>query len=476
MPGIFTKLDRATLKLSYTRVNVLFMASINYSRGMALLVVGDLVTYLFSLILTLAIRYGEIPSHYLLAKHIPSFVILFVIFIIVGISVGLYDNKPAIIRNKSSGLIIQVQIINVIIGVVFFYFAPVAISPKANLFIYFIISTALLFLWRVVMFPVVSSAKKQGSIMVGGGDDITDLFKEITGNARYNLDFKEHVIPTASRQETTDAISRAVNETKSSIIVADLRNPIIEASMPFLYSLIFSGTKIIDASKLYEAVFDRIPLSMVGERWLIENSNTALGNRRIYDTFKRVMDIVVSIVCGLISLVFYPFVWIAIKIEDSGPIFVRQNRTGKNGKLIEIIKFRSMSGNDDGKYGFSGDTKHIVTRVGKFIRSSRIDELPQFWNVIKGDLSLIGPRPEFPSLGLIYEKEIPYYSVRYLVKPGLSGWAQIYHQAHPHHAVATEETRDKLSYDLYYIKNRSLILDLKIALRTLQVFLKRVGK
>ena len=326
------------------------------------------------------------------------------------------------------------------------------------------------------MFPVVSSAKKQGSIMVGGGDDITDLFKEITGNARYNLDFKEHVIPTASRQETTDAISRAVNETKSSIIVADLRNPIIEASMPFLYSLIFSGTKIIDASKLYEAVFDRIPLSMVGERWLIENSNTALGNRRIYDTFKRVMDIVVSIVCGLISLVFYPFVWIAIKIEDSGPIFVRQNRTGKNGKLIEIIKFRSMSGNDDGKYGFSGDTKHIVTRVGKFIRSSRIDELPQFWNVIKGDLSLIGPRPEFPSLGLIYEKEIPYYSVRYLVKPGLSGWAQIYHQAHPHHAVATEETRDKLSYDLYYIKNRSLILDLKIALRTLQVFLKRVGK
>jgi len=134
-----------------------------------------------------------------------------------------------------------------------------------------------------------------------------------------------------------------------------------------------------------------------------------------------------------------------------------------------------MSGNDNGKYE-RGGTKLFVTRVGKFIRSSRLDELPQLWNVIRGDLSLVGPRPELPQLVDIYDKEIPYYNARHLVKPGLSGWAQIYHEAHPHHAVATEDTRDKLSYDLYYIKNRSLALDAKIILQTFQVLLKRVGR
>ena len=188
------------------------------------------------------------------------------------------------------------------------------------------------------------------------------------------------------------------------------------------------------------------------------------------------MDILFGLFFGTISLVFYPFVYIAIKLEDRGPIFITQERVGKNGKIVKIVKFRSMSGNDNGKYGANGTTPHVVTRVGKFIRVSRIDELPQFWNIIKGDISLIGPRPEFPSLVQVYEKEIPYYNARHLVKPGISGWAQIYHENHPHHSAESEETRNKLSYDLYYIKNRSLVLDLKIALRTFQILLKRSGK
>jgi lipopolysaccharide/colanic/teichoic acid biosynthesis glycosyltransferase len=149
---------------------------------------------------------------------------------------------------------------------------------------------------------------------------------------------------------------------------------------------------------------------------------------------------------------------------------------GRNGKQVKIIKFRSMTGNDEGVYGHNGKTTNFVTRVGSFLRKTRIDELPQFWNVLKGDLSMVGPRPELPNLTLIYEKQIPYYNARHLVKPGLFGWAQIYHENHPHHNVATEDTRDKLSYDLYYIKNRSLALDIKITLRTLQILFKRAGK
>jgi lipopolysaccharide/colanic/teichoic acid biosynthesis glycosyltransferase len=175
-------------------------------------------------------------------------------------------------------------------------------------------------------------------------------------------------------------------------------------------------------------------------------------------------------------LIFYPFVYIAIKLDDGGPIFIIQERVGKDGKNVNFYKFRSMSGNDQGKYGKDGTSKHFVTRIGKIIRKTRIDELPQLWSVIKGDLSLIGPRPEFPALVNVYDKEIPFYNARHLVKPGLSGWAQIYHEAHPHHAIATEDTKEKLSYDLYYIKNRSLALDIKIALRTMQILMKRAGK
>ena len=372
----------------------------------------------------------------------------------------------------------KVQLVNIAAGIAFFYFAPVVITPKANLFIYFIVSTLALLLWRTAMFPVVSSSKSQIAILIGDGNDVQDLYAEVNGNARYGLSFKECIVPDSSVDGTVSAISEAVKRSKADIVVADLHNKSIEAAMPFLYSLIFSGVQIVDASKLYEAIFDRIPLSLVGDRWLVENAGTAFGGRRVYDSTKRMMDIVVAGMIGLLSLVTYPFVCLAIKLDDGGPIFISQKRIGKDGKLIEIKKFRSMTSNDSGAYsnnGNGGKSALKVTRVGRFIRLTRIDELPQLWSVIKGQQSLIGPRPELPSLVSVYEKDIQYYNVRHLIKPGLSGWAQIFHAKHPHHGVDKEETYNKLSYDLYYVKNRSLSLDFRIALQTVQALMSRQG-
>jgi exopolysaccharide biosynthesis polyprenyl glycosylphosphotransferase len=441
-----------------------------------LLVIGDLVTYIFSLILSLAIRYGEIPTRDLLIRHALAFSVLFVVFILVSFSAGLYDKQLAQVRGRIQGLLIKVQIVNAVIGVLFFYFAPVAIAPKANLFIFFVVSTILLFVWRMVIFPVLSVAKRQAAIIVGVGDDIQDLYDEVNSNARYGLSLKRKIEPLESVEKTVSIIAEAVEETGASVIVADLHNNVIESAMPSLYSMIFSGIQIIDASKLYEAIFDRIPIGIVGERWLVENSSTALGNRRVYDSLKRAIDVIVSFVGGVISLFFYPFVYLAIKIEDKGPIFITQDRIGRNGKSFRIIKFRSMSDNDNGRYDVSGKNKNKVTQVGSFLRRSRIDELPQFWNVLRGDLSMVGPRPELPHLASIYEKEISYYNVRHLVKPGLFGWAQIYHKNHPHHAVDIEEARNKLYYDLYYIRNRSVMLDFRIILRTLHILIRREGR
>ncbi|MDE2040999.1 MAG: sugar transferase [Patescibacteria group bacterium] len=453
------------------------MPAFSNTKRTIVLVVGDVLAYVFSLILTLMIRYSIIPGRELLAQHVQAFSVLIVIFVLVNLSAGLYDKRAAFLRTGSRNLFVTVQIVNVMIGVLFFYFAPVSIAPKANLVIYFIISTFLLYLWRAVMFPVVSHARIQNAILVGTGADVNDLFDEVNGSVRYGLRFMEKILPAQQVETTVRRVSEAMARTRAQIIVADLYNPQIEQATPFLYSLVFTGVQIIDTERLYESIFDRIPLSIVGERWLIEQSNTVLGTRLVYDALKRTIDVVIAGLSGLVSLVLYPLVFIAIKLDDGGPLFTYQERVGKNGQPVRIVKFRSMSGEDHGRYGSAGGaSKHVVTRVGRIIRTTRIDELPQLWNVVKGDLSLIGPRPELPALTAIYEKEIPYYNARHLVKPGLSGWAQIYHEAHPHHAVDTTETSNKLSYDLYYIKNRSFGLDLKIVLRTIQILLKRMGK
>ncbi|MEK9177640.1 MAG: sugar transferase, partial [Patescibacteria group bacterium] len=437
------------------------------SKATILLILGDIVAYLFSLILTLAIRYGAIPSKTLLLNHLPAFSILFALFLLVNFSSGLYNKQSSFVRNHIQGLLITAQIVNVFFGIAFFYLVPAVITPRANLAIFFIISTFLLWLWRVVMFPVFNFTKSQPAIIVGTGDDMQDIYEEINGGTNYGILFKERISPQFSVDSTVTAIAESVKRNQASIIVADLHNPIVESAMPFLYSLVFSGVQIIDAGRLYEAIFDRIPLSMVKERWLILNTSSAVGSRRAYDLLKRVMDIVVASIIGIISLVLYPLIYLAIKIDDGGPIFISQERIGKNGKPIRIAKFRSMTANDGGSYMSNGGrTELSVTRVGEFIRFTRIDELPQLWSVLKGEQSLIGPRPELPALVAVYQKEIPYYNTRHLIKPGLSGWAQIYHRAHPHHAVAVLDTRDKLSYDLYYVKNRSLTLDIRIAFQT----------
>ena len=451
------------------------MTHLTNSKAVILLVLGDILTYIFSLILTLTIRYGEFPTRHLLMGHLQSFSLLFLIFFIVSFSAGLYEKQSVFMKGKIPSILLRVQVINVLLGTAFFYLAPVSITPKANLAIYFIISTVLLLLWRLVMFPVLSSARAQSAILVGENSDVQDLYDEVNGNTRYGLSFREHLVPQDSVQETVSAIAQAVERTDATTIVIDLRNPTLESTMPLLYSLIFSGVVIIDAEKLYEAIFDRIPLSMVEDRWVVESASAALGGRRVYDLSKRILDIFIALIGLIVTSVFYPFVYVAQKIEDRGSLFIVQNRVGIGGKNIKILKFRSMGGDDGGVYGSDGKTQLKITHVGKCIRATRIDEFPQFWNVLKGDLSLIGPRPEVPSLVSVYAKEIPYYNVRHLIKPGLSGWAQIYHQAHPHHAVAVDDTRDKLSYDLFYVKNRSLSIDIRIIFQTVRALLSKQG-
>jgi lipopolysaccharide/colanic/teichoic acid biosynthesis glycosyltransferase len=299
------------------------------------------------------------------------------------------------------------------------------------------------------------------------------LTLEVNSNPRYGFKFVS-VVDLNKKEEIDikrDIIDQIYTE-GISVVVIDMQAESVEKNLPQFYNLLFSQVRFVDINVLYEEIFDRIPLSSLSHKWFLENIFLSSGVS--YDIFKRMTDVIISLVLGLISLIFYPFIMLAIKLEDRGPVFIIQNRIGRNNLPIRIRKFRTMSFNDNEEGSNRQNNK--ITRVGGFLRKSRLDELPQLWNILNGDLSLIGPRPELPALVQVYEKEVPYYSVRHLIEPGLSGWAQLYHEAHPHQGANTEETKNKLSYDLFYIKNRSLALDLKIVLKTIKALLSRTGK
>lgn len=437
-----------------------------------ILFAGDILSFMASLWLTLLFRYQELPRKEVFLDHLRPFSILFAVWILVFFIAGLYEKHTLIFKSNLPSRLLNAEITNAAIAIIFFYLVPYfGITPKTNLFVYIIISFVLILLWRVEGQQFLSSRKKQNAILVGSGAEMRELKREVNNNPRYEikfissvdlneldgLDFKEEILKTIYAEEVP-------------VVAIDLRNEKVESILPNLYNLIFSKVRFVDMNKIYEDIFDRIPLSLVEYNWFLENISTT--ERPIFDFLKRTMDILTSLTFGILSLLLYPFIIASILYEDGGPVFFIQERVGKNNNKVKLIKFRSMShqATENGAI-----IKPIVTKTGSFLRRARLDEIPQLWNVLRGDISLVGPRPEIPDLVKRYEKEIPYYNIRHLIKPGLSGWAQLYQKNPPKFDPNSDETKVKLSYDLYYIKNRSLLLDFKVALKTLKVIFSRNG-
>ncbi|OHA87519.1 MAG: hypothetical protein A2644_04210 [Candidatus Zambryskibacteria bacterium RIFCSPHIGHO2_01_FULL_39_63] len=435
------------------------------------LFLGDIILLYFSLWSALALREWGIPSQSYWDLHFWPFTIIIGVWILVFFISGLYEKHTLILKSRLPSTVFNAQIANSFIAVLFFYFIPYfGITPKTNLFIYLIISFVAILLWRIYGDRILHPLVKQKGIIVGSGEEMKDLLEEVNNNPRYGLEFISSVDLNriAGVDFQNEILSRVYSE-EVQIIAIDLKNEKVEPILPHLYNLIFSRVKFIDMYKIYEDLFDRIPLSLVRYNWFLENISTE--SRATYDILRRIMDVILSFLIGVFALLIYPLVALLIKFDDGGSIFFEQERVGKNNKIIKVKKFRTMS-----KRSIDAERSEVeITRVGKWLRKSRIDELPQLWSVFKGDMSMIGPRPEIPALVKHYESEIPYYNVRHLIKPGLSGWAQLYHTDPPKVNADSEKTRRKLSYDLYYIKNRSFMLDLKIALKTIKALLSRSG-
>jgi len=347
----------------------------------------------------------------------------------------------------------------------FFFLIPYfGIAPKTNLFIYLVISFLFIVFWRLYFFPLIDTKRKRNGLLIGSGVEMKELQSEMNDNSSYDLFFEETLnLDELSSENIVSNAERVIKENSISVIAIDATDERVAPILPVLYSLIFLGIEIIDISKMYENIFERVPLSFVKQNWLLDN--VKLSTKFVYDTLKRGFDIVAGLVLGVPSLLLYPFVYIAIKLDDGGSVFYQSERVGANGKIIRLLKFRTMT----------YDGSEVMTRIGNFLRKTRIDELPQLLSIFNGDVSLIGPRPETPELAALYERRIPYYNVRHLIKPGLSGWAQIHQDEPPKYGVEYDKTSMKLSYDLYYVKHRGAALDFQIALQTVKTLLSRSG-
>lgn len=440
-----------------------------------ILLIGDIAVFVVSLWLMLALRYLELPTYGLFSMHAKPFALLFVVWILVFFLSGLYGKHTRLFRSALPSLIFSVQLINMAIAGLFFFAVPLfGIAPKTNLLLYLIVSAPLIYGWRVWLFSRMKTTRSLKGVLIASGPDARALADEVAKDDRYPFSFA-YVIDTA-HAPTHEVIQRACRvaaEDDVTFVVIDYADPAVLSALPIIYDAAFHKTRfaLMDVVDLYQEVFDRVPLSLTRYAWVLDQ----IGASRTYDALKRVIDILGALLIGAVSAIVYPFVALAVKLDDGGPVFITQERVGRFQKPIRVRKFRTMSGNDSGEYGETGKSKLVVTRVGKWLRVLRVDELPQLWSVLTGDLSLVGPRPELPALAAQYSARIPYYNARYLVAPGLTGWAQIKHDRHPHHGAAMEETKEKLSYDLFYLQHRSLLLDLLILFQTVRIVVSARG-
>ena len=241
--------------------------------------------------------------------------------------------------------------------------------------------------------------------------------------------------------------------------------------MQELLQLRMQGIKIEEATSWLEKISGKIEVESLYPSWLVFNE----GFRRsaTFILIRRMLSIIISLIGLLLTLPLLPLIMLAVRLDSKGPVFYTQTRMGKGGRFFKVVKFRTMRQNAEADSGpqWAGNHDPRVTRVGKFLRTTRLDEIPQLWCVLKGDMAFVGPRPERPEFIEWLSKEIPYYGVRHMVRPGITGWAQIKYK----YGSTIEDALQKLQYDLYYIKNASIGLDLLIMFQTVKTVLLRRG-
>ena len=442
----------------------------NISERKLLLRVIDISILIFSLWLAniyLNFNYFEFsnPSIYLWNVILIIYFLLFgEIFLLFNLNVS--NNRYLVVRSL---------VLTAFFTTIFYIFTPF-ISPslpenRLQIVYFFLIISGPILIWRYIYMWLIFSPKYfKNIVFIGKSDRLQKMLHQVNEDNFHNIRayISDKEVKNISgfkdilKIDLTEFISKD-NTTEIIVSLKDLSKQIVEKLNKELILLFEYGVNIKSYESFYEEVTDRVPREYLDYNFYKHINFSKNNTNRSYIFTLRVFDIFISIIGIILFLILIPFLFFGNLIANRGPFFYTQERVGKNGNNFKIYKLRSMIKNaeKDGAVWADKNDKRI-TFFGNFLRRTRLDEVPQFYNILKGDMSLIGPRPERPEFVNDLEKKIPFYTIRHVVKPGLTGWAQVKYP----YANTLEEQETKLRYDLYYIKERNSFLDFKILIKT----------
>ena len=338
----------------------------------------------------------------------------------------------------------------------------------------------LIFVFQVIFRKIICSIymKKQNVLIFGSNHIENNIQEDIINTLDYNyIGYISNIKTRATKYliGKYDEMESIIVENNVDIlvIVKDIKSPDFKKYSKRIFDLKINGLKIMNYEEFNEDIQKKIDINKINEEWILQSNGFDILNNEMQRNIKRGMDLILALILMVVLSPLALITAIIIKCESKGPVIFKQTRIGENMKPFKVYKFRSMKLHDPkkhSKYTLDCDTR--VTKFGKFMRKTRIDELPQLWNILKGTMSFIGPRPEWDILAKDYAEQINYYNLRHLIKPGITGWAQVMFP----YGESLDDAKRKLEYDLYYLKHQDLILDVLIIAKTAKAVLFGKGK
>ena len=338
----------------------------------------------------------------------------------------------------------------------------------------------LIFVFQVIFRKIICSIymKKQNVLIFGSNHIDNNIQEDIINTLDYNY---IGYISNNKTRATKYLIGKydemesiiAKNNVDILVIVKDIKSPDFKKYSKRIFDLKINGLKIMNYEEFNEDIQKKIDINQINEEWILQSNGFDILNNEMQRNIKRGMDLILALILMVVLSPLALITAIIIKCESEGPVIFKQTRIGENMKPFKVYKFRSMKLHDPKKYSkYTLDCDTRVTKFGKFMRKTRIDELPQLWNILKGTMSFIGPRPEWDILAKDYAEQISHYNLRHLIKPGITGWAQVMFP----YGESLDDAKRKLEYDLYYLKHQDLILDVLIVAKTAKAVLFGKGK
>lgn len=418
-------------------------------------------------ILVLYIIYSLLLDKYnYVAKYLTNFI--FILFIFVKFIFGQLDFYAERFRYKDVFITLGIDMI--------FSVMLYAFWKQLNIFYIYLI----IFIFQIIFRKIVCSIymKKQNVLIFGSNHIKNNVQEDIINTLDYNYvgyisnnksRATKYLIGNYSQME--EIISK--KEIDVLVIVKDIKSPSFKKYLKRIFDLKINGLKIINYEEFNEDIQKKIDINQINEEWLLQSNGFDILSNEMQKNIKRGMDIILALTLMVFLSPLALITAIIIKIESKGPVIFKQTRIGENMKPFRVYKFRSMRMHDPKKHSrYTLDNDARVTKFGKFMRKTRIDELPQLWNILKGTMSFIGPRPEWDILAKDYARKINHYNLRHLIKPGITGWAQVMFP----YGENLEDAKRKLEYDLYYLKHQDFMLDALIIIKTAKAVLFGKGK